>query len=180
MAGVWVAGSAFFGYVAIQNMLGVDAVLAEPSAEAAKVVQKLGGPTARMFLRYQAAEMTRQFLYRWEVIQFVIAALLAAILFLGTHVNRLVIAFCGIIASIVGLMHFVITPELIYLGRQADFKPDPGRQLHALYALYAGLDLIKVVLILILAVYLFVMKSRGRRTSSRRSTGDVLETANRA
>jgi len=178
LTGVWIAGSVIIAFIALQNMGSVDRLMTAPSGEASKIIQKLGHQPAMLFLRYQAAEMNRQYLSRWELTQLALAAILAAILYLGTHVNRLMVVVCGVVALIVGFMHFVLTPEIIFLGRELDFVVDRGRRLWTLYALYAGLDILKVLLVSVIAGYLFVFKTRTRPRGTREGAAEF-ETADR-
>ena len=173
LAGLWIAGSLIMAYVATQNASGVDRIMHAPSAEASKIIQKLGQEQARMFLRYQAYEMTRFYMPRWEIAQMTLAALIAAVLYLGTHVNRLMVVLCGVILLVVLFMHFVLTPEITFLGRGLDFTNDRGTRYWALNALYAGLEVLKVVLVLIIAGYLFVFKTKTRTRVSKEAPGPL-------
>lgn len=179
LTGMWIAGSVLISYIAFQNLSMVDRVMATPPAEASKMIQTLGTQPAMMFLRYQASEMNRQYLSQWELAQFALVLLLAGVLYLGTHVNRMIIVLCGVVTLILGFMHFVITPELNYLGREMDFVADRGRRLWTLYVLYGGLETVKILLISSVAAYLFVYKTKARPRSSREPGVKDLEPADR-
>ena len=120
-----------------------------------------------MLLRFHAAEQTRTQFETWELTQVVLGLLLIAVLYLGTHVSRYIVALCGIMLLIVGFVHFVVTPELIWIGRTLDFVPNGSRRrIWTLYGLYAGLDLVKLLLAVIIVGYLFRFKSRAPRPVS--------------
>jgi hypothetical protein len=168
VAGLWIAGSVFMMYVASWNIRGVDSILSTPTPAASKVIDKLGPETARTLLRYHAAEENRHYFDRWEQGQMVLCLLLAAVLFLGTHVNRIMVVLCGVIFLILGFLHWVVTPELAFLGRELDFAVgnSGGKdRLWALHWLYNGLALLNLVLVGVIAGYLFVFKTRPRRAA---------------
>lgn len=163
LAGLWVAGSLFMAFVAIQNFRGADRILAAPSPAAAKIIQTLGHDQARMFLRYQAAEENREYFDIWETSQIAIGLILTAVLALGTSVNRMMLIVCGTMILLVVFMHFVLTPEITYIGRNLDFiPPDAGgrSRFWVLHGLYSGLELLKLLLACILIGYLFVFKTK--------------------
>jgi hypothetical protein len=170
LAGLWIAGSLFMMYVTSWNMRGVDSVLAAPTPEASKVIEKLGPETTRTLLRFHASEENRHYRIRWEQAQIVLCLVLAAVLYLGTHVNRLMVVLCGLMFLIVGFLHWVVTPELAFLGRDLDFSAaNTGgmKRLRALEWLYYGLAALNLLLAGVIAGYLFVFKTRPKRTVER-------------
>lgn len=165
LMGVWLTGSILVGWVAIQNLHRADVILASPATEARAILQTLGHVKARMFLRYQAAELNREYFSDWELAQIVIGLLLAAILALGTHVSRFILVTCAFMLVLTLFMHFVLTPELSYMGRELDFVPhgtEIRRRFWVLHGLYSGLEVVKLLLGCVVAVYLFVFRVRPR------------------
>jgi hypothetical protein len=165
LIGVCIMGNLCMAFVATQNFRGADRILESPSPDAAKVIARMGHDEARMFLRYQAAEENRDYFATWEISEICIGLLLIAVLYLGTHVSRFVIVLCGVMVLLAGFMHFVLTPEMTYLGRTLDFVPldAAGRsRFWMLHGLYSGLDLLKLLLGVLVAGYLFVFRVKGK------------------
>lgn len=148
-----------------------------PSPGASLLIQKIGIDSAQTLLRYEAEEQNRYFMVRWEWTQMALAVVLAAVLYLGTHVSRLAMVICGIMLMLVIFMHFVLTPEITWLGRNLDFGPDPGgggrTRYWILQALYSGLEVLKLLLGASLAIYLFVFKSGNKVRVRRAQTAEV-------
>jgi hypothetical protein len=165
LIGVWIAGSLLMAFVATQNLFGVDRILAAPKPGLSQIIGKLGPENARMLLRYQASEQNRSYLATWELAQMVLGIGLVTILYLGTHVNRLMIMFCGFMVLLVIFMHFFLTPEIAWTGRSLDFVPRSTANYNRLWVLqvvYCALELLKVLLACLLAGYLFIFKARPR------------------
>ncbi len=164
LIGLWVAGSLLMMYIGTQNMTNVASILSTVPREGAKIVDKIGAENAQLLLRFHAAEQTRTQFETWELTQVALGLALAAVLYLGTHVSRYIVALCGIMLLIVGFVHFVVTPEVIWIGRGLDFAPGASRnRIWTLYALYAGLDALKLLMAAIIAGYLFRFKTRTSR-----------------
>jgi hypothetical protein len=171
--GLWIGGTLLAAYFVARNAAGFDELLAGPTPAAAKALDKIGKEAASSLLRYQASELNRLYVGRWEVAQMLLGICIAAILYLGTHVNRLMVVACGLLVVLTGFMHFVLTPEIVWLGRQLDFAaPSSGGQkrLWVLQVLYIGLEVLKFTLACAITGYLFVFKTR---PGHRSQTGDA-------
>ncbi len=179
LIGLWVAGSLLLAYVAVQNVLGVDEIIRNATPAARKILSKLG-PDGRALLRYYGIEQSRGLIALWELFEIAIGLTLAAVLYLGTHVNRLMVWTCCMMVVIVLFLHFGILPEMDYLGRQLDFDPTGGtRRLWGLYGLYAGLSALKLALAAVLTGYLFLFKTRVRAKQPE-PAGKLFSTAERS
>ena len=156
----------------------VDRLLTAPSPAAAKVISSLGHDNARLFLRYLASEENRRYFDRWELGQIALGLLLVATLYLGTQVNRLIVAVAGMMVILVIFMHFFLTPEITFLGRGLDFVP-PGQgsrsRFWVLHGLYSAAEVLKLVLGAIVGIYLFRFKGKGRRSLTEELDEDYLK-----
>lgn len=163
LLGAWIAVSLFMGYVATQNLFAIDEILGAPRPNSGKVFEKAGVDNVKLILKWHASEQNRRYFARWEVVQMILGVVLAAILFLGTNASRLMLLGCGAMVILVGFMHWFLTPEITWSGRQMDFlQREPGARFLALHGLYTGLEVLKLLIAAGLACYLFVFKSRPR------------------
>src|SRR5947209_20514836 len=105
--GFWIAGSILISYITVRNQTGIDRALTTSSAGVAQVIDKLGMETSRMFLHFNAAEENEEYFTTWEIVQFILAILLAVVLYEGTHINRWWLVVPACMAVVVGFKHFV-------------------------------------------------------------------------
>ncbi len=119
--GAWIIGSLFVAYIAVQNETTADRLLGAPPPEFGKMIQAVGLDKMRLLLQFQAAEQTRYYLDFWERSQLVLGPLLLLLLIFATRVSRIAIAACGMMIIFAGFAHFVLTPEINYVGRGIDF-----------------------------------------------------------
>lgn len=160
-------GSLFMAYVATGNFATVDQVLKAPSLEAEKMIQTLGNENARHLLRYLAGEENRGFFETWEIAEMIIGVGLAAFLILGLK-QRLSSALTAAIIILTGFQHFKITPEMVWLGRSIDFiawtaDSQARSQFYKLHAAYGIIEGAKLLLMLVVAGFLFTMSRRRSR-----------------
>jgi hypothetical protein len=165
LVGCLVLGSGFMIFVATQNFGTVDRVLAAPPPEAAQIFQSLGPENARLLLRYLAGEENRLFFLSWELVQIALGALLTAILMLSIK-SRLLAGLTGVMVILALFQHFQVTPQMIALGHLIDFGGGAGSvaytQFWRLHGLYGVLEVVKLVLLIIVAALLLF----GRRGTS--------------
>jgi hypothetical protein len=157
LAGCLIMGSAFMIFVATQNFQIVDRVLAAPPQEAAQMFQTLGADNSRLLLRYLAGEDNRVFFVSWEWSQIVLGLALTAVLLLAIK-SRLLAGLAGATVIIVFFQHFRVTPEMISLGRMVEFGAGAGsaayNQFWRLHGLYGVLEVVKLVLLAVIAGFL--------------------------
>lgn len=154
LLGCLILGSVFMIFVATQNFGAVDKVLAAPPQQAAQMFQTLGSENARLLLRYLAGEENRLFFVSWELVQLVLSVLLTAVLLLGIK-SRLLAGITGAMLIVALFQHFRVTPEMIALGRLIDFGAGSGsaayNQFWRLHGLYGVLEVVKLVLLIVVA-----------------------------
>ena len=163
--GAWLAGNIFMAFVATQNFRRADEVLSAPPPEIAKIIQTAGGDGSRLLLRHLVGEQNRFFFNSWELAQFGLGLMLAGTLFLEPN-NRKLAGFAAAMLGLTVFSHFVLTPELIWLGRLIEFQPagTPQRgQFGKLHAMYGVLEIVKMLLGGVLAGLLFIMRRRVRQ-----------------
>jgi len=181
LLGCLLLGSLFLTFVATRNFRAVDAVLQAPPPEASKMIQTLGQQNARQLLRYLAGEENRSYFETWELTQIVIGIALTGILLFGVK-NRLLASLTGAMLILALFQHFKITPDMLWLGRSIDFVPPAVEsqsrdQFWKLHGIYSGIEVVKMLLAVIGAGFLFPMR---RRRVRQREVGQALPPAKSA
>src|ERR1700704_1665286 len=164
LLGAWLLGTLFMIFVATQNFETVDRVMKSPPPEAYKMILALGNDSARMLLRYTAGEENRFFFENWELAQLVLGALLTGLLIFGVE-SRMLAGFSGAMLILTIFEHFKITPEMAWLGRSFDFLPWTAESLSRdqfwkLHGAYAAIEIVKMLLAVVIAGFLFQMRQR--------------------
>jgi hypothetical protein len=174
LLGVWLGGMILTSVVATQNFRTVDRILLDPAAGAAPDLKTLGHESARMLLRWQAGEQNRRLFELWEAAQIVVGMAVLFVLLFGSTEGKYALALSLSLLLIVVLQRFLLTPAMVTLGRMIDFvAPDtrsPERvRFYVLHSGYAGLEILKIILCLLLAGKLLVHTRR----QSGHPAGDV-------
>lgn len=153
-------------YVASKNLLDVDRILSLSPPNGSQLIQKTGVENVRQILKWHASEQNREYFERWEVLQLLLGVVVAGVLYLGTNASRLMILGCGTMIVLVAFMHWILTPEITWIGRQNDFLAgQAGSRFWALYGLYTVLELLKLMIGVALAAYLFVYKAKPKQAA---------------
>jgi hypothetical protein len=157
LSGCLILGSLFMIFVATQNFQTVDRVLASPPPEAVQMFQTLGPDNSRLLLRYLAGEENRLFFVAWELAEIALGLALTAILLFAIR-SGLLAGLAGGMVIIALFQHFRVTPEMISLGRLIDFGAGAGspayNQFWRLHGLYGALEVVKLVLLIVVAGFL--------------------------
>jgi hypothetical protein len=158
--------------VATHNFRAVDQLLAQPAPQAAGQINALGRDAARAFLRYHSAELNRWYFETWEAVQIALGLAVFSLLLFTTHEGKVGLSMALLMLFIVLLERFLLTPQIVALGRAIDFVPagqfSPERsRFWMLHGAYSGLEVLKMGLAAAL-----VVKMLWRR---RRSSGNAAE-----
>jgi len=196
--GAWLMGTLCMSIVATENFYTIDRLLVERANPAfASTVDRLGSPQARDLLRYLSSELNRLYFQIWNVTQIALG-LLALWLMARSRTQSpqrtqsqdssagfAAFAFqrgavLGVISmlAIVALMLLYLTPAIVSLGRSLDFVPrdpaPPGMQrFWILHATYTSLEMIKLLLGVVVAIWL--AKGASPRTDDSRALERSLE-----
>jgi hypothetical protein len=163
---MWLAGGFFMALVATQSFHSVDRILAQPHPVASVEMKALGTTAARLLLRYEASELNRWLFEAWEIVQLIGGAFVFFYLLFGTNEDKISLALVLLILITVLLQRFLLTPEIISVGRTLDFiAPDmPSAERSKFWVLhsgYTGVEIMKWVLIGALGMKL-MSRRRGR------------------
>jgi hypothetical protein len=166
--------------VATQNFRSVDRLLLNPYPAASQDLKTLGHDSARMLLRWEAAEQNRWLFEYWETAQIALALAVFFILLFGSTETKYSLALSLLMLVVVILQRFLLTPMMTGLGRLIDFVPinvrSPERiKFGVLHMGYVGLEISKIVLGLLLAVKL-MMRTR-RKSGQAAGEVDVIDKA---
>jgi hypothetical protein len=148
LLGSWLTGGLFMATVATQNFRSVDRLLAKPAAPARQQVDTLGRDSARMLLRYQVAEQNRLYFETWGLVETVIGFMLLMVLLFGSAETNFTLLLALLMLLIAVVQRFVLTPEIVILGRVIDFvpatQPSPERShFWVLHAAYSSIEVLK-------------------------------------
>jgi hypothetical protein len=162
--GAWLAGTICMSIVATENFYTIDRLLGDSHNTAfTSMVQRLGQPQARDFLRYLSSELNRLYFQMWNVAQLALGVIALWLIVQSDRDGRgaLRSATIAVIAmlAIVVLMLVYLTPAIVSLGRSLDFIPrdpaPPGMQrFWILHAAYTSLEMIKLLVGAFVAVKL--------------------------
>jgi hypothetical protein len=174
LLGAWLGGIIMVAVMATQSFRTVDRLLLEPSPGAAQELRNMGHETSRMLLRWEAGEQNRRMFEIWETAQLVLAMAVLFVLLFGSTEGKYALALSVLLLLIVLMQRVLLTPLMESLGRLVDFVPpsvrSPDRiRFQVLHMGYAGLEVFKGLLCILLAAKLLV---RARRKSGQ-SAGDV-------
>jgi len=180
LLGAWLAGSLFMTMVATQNFRAVDRLLESPSPRAAKQIQALGKAETRLFLRYQVAEQNRWYFETWERVQLGLGVLLLLAFVLGAEARPSMLALSAIMLAAVAAQHWLMTPEIVRLGRVMDFLPATKvsaarARFWNFHTAYSSTEVVKLVLGLLMTVRL--LARRRRRTHEVSNDLDAVDDA---
>ena len=147
--------------VAIQNFRSVDQLLSRPAPRAAEQIRDMGHAGARVFLRYHVSEQNRWFFRAWEMLQLGLGVVLFGVLLFGSTESKFSILVCLLMIITVAIQRFLLTPEIVALGRAIDFvpagesSPERGR-FWLMHSTYSAVELAKWLLGFVLAGKLIV------------------------
>jgi hypothetical protein len=168
LSGCLILGSLFMIFVATQNFQIVDRVLAAPPPQAAQMFQKLGPESSRLLLRYMAGEDNRVFFVSWEIAEIILGLGLTAVLLLPLA-SGLLAGLSGGTVIIALFQHFWVTPQMISFGRLIDFGAGVGspayNQFWRLHGLYGVLEVVKLILLIVIAGFLLFSRRQGAVTA---------------
>ncbi|MFB3829834.1 MAG: hypothetical protein ACE15B_23895 [Bryobacteraceae bacterium] len=178
LLGMWLGGCFFMALVATQNFRGVDRLLVSPAPQAQPAVNLLGAQ-ARPLLRYQVSELNRWYFETWDTVQLGLGLLLLFLLVFATHEKAISILPALLMLLITILDRFLITPQIVDLGRALDFAADvrssTDSRFWTLHATYSGLEVGKWVLGLLLAARLVLRN--GKTSGHPRRKVDLVDEA---
>ena len=168
LLGVWLGGSALSALVIWQNRRSAEHLLVHPPPAALVFLKSAGREPAQEFLRYQAAESTRQYIETAEKLEMALALAVLLILLFGTHEGKLSILAALLMLAASLAQCFFITPEIAAHGRLLDFAGAGGGssvrvRLHMLKGAWMAAEMGKLAVGLVLTGFLLTPPDGFRR-----------------
>lgn len=163
LIGVWLGAAVLADVAVTQNFQTVDRFLAAPGSPATSIsLNQIGRPLERTILRRNAAEENNFLFTNWEWAQLGLGALLFFILLFGDRPQKLYMALVLGMLVIVAAERFILTPQIVDLGRTVDglASTDPVyKHFWMLHGIYSGVDILKMLLGAFLAFRLCVRRA---------------------
>lgn len=164
LLGIWLAGSIMMTLIAADSANAASRILRSHSSAAGIRIKAMGEDEARIMLAYPVRQQARWWLEEWANVELVLGAGFFFFLLFGTREGKLVLFFTLGIYGLVLFQRYFALPQLLYAGSLMDFVPanalSPERnQVAAVQNWFAGLEIFKVLLQLVLGVYL-IARSR--------------------
>src|SRR5579872_175115 len=92
LLGLWLGGGIFMEWMARENLLAVDRMIAQPAPAATLRIKLMGKEQAYLLLRYQANEENRYCYEVWEGMQVALSAVFFFFLLFGTTEGKVSLA----------------------------------------------------------------------------------------
>jgi hypothetical protein len=166
LLGAWLGAGIFTDLAVTQNFRTVDRFLESSQSNG------IGRARERIVLRGNAAEENNWIFQNWERLEFAIGGVLLLLLLFGEVHRKSTLALSLALPAIVAVEHFLLTPRIIDLGRIVGDLPvtDPAaRTFWMLHGLYGGLDILKILISLGLAVALVIQPETERQPLAERN-----------
>jgi hypothetical protein len=168
--GLWLGAAVSVDFLVAENFSTIGpfiGALGSPTVSAR--IKQAGPQSIRFILRRNAAEENARIFEAWEWCQIGIATLFFFQVLFGDRPPISALALISAMFVIVLLQHFVLTPQVVSLGREVDEIP-LGEQLQnptvdwfwVFHGFYSGFEILKLLLGLGVAARLMI-----RRTSDR-------------
>ena len=170
LLGGWLAGCFFMTWVATGNFESVERILKTPSAKAQRELTDIGLARSRALLRFHSSEQNRHYFYNWEIVQLVLAGLVALVLLFATNGDKLVMSLSLFMLAICGIQHFTMTPQIVEVGRVIDFAASDEltaekEMFWNLHRAYSVVELTKIAAGILLAIRMIWMSHQLKRRS---------------
>lgn len=150
LVGVWVGWTLFMWYLAGRSFSTVDRVMRSSNPQFQEATRPLGREQTRVVLRHLASEINRTIFRAYGWAQILLGAALFLLLRRVAPEDKLSLFLAGLMLLLVLALTFVITPQIVSLGRSLDFAarqpPPPGyRRFWMLHGAFTALDGAKLV-----------------------------------
>ncbi len=181
--GLWLAGIGMVAYVASLSLRTVESVMTVPPHEASKWIDVLGKEKVRTLLLHGSLEVNRSLFEFWGNVDLVICGFLFVAVVMNKS-GKVLIILTSVLLLLGTASTFLLTPQMIAVGRQLDFRvvslqpPPEIVQFAALQKMYFGVGLVRILIAGTMVALLLHRSERGARV--RRSRLDEVDTVNDA
>jgi hypothetical protein len=152
--GLWLGAAASIDFLVAQNFSTIDPFISAPESQSASSQMKQAGQKSiRFILRRNAAEENARIFKTWEWSQFGIATVLFILILSGEKPPLSALLLIPAMFIIVLLQHFILTPQVVSLGRKVDEIPatqllgNPTvSRFWTFHGIYSGCEILKLLL----------------------------------
>lgn len=167
--GLWLGAGVFADIAVTRNFSTVERFLDNPGTrDAASEIAAIGRDREREILRRNAAEENNAIFQDWERAEFVIGALLIALLAVE-RAGAIDLTLAGAMLVIVAVQDLALSPRIAALGRLIP-SMSPGNPAIAhfwtMHGLYSGSEILKLLIGFALAIKIGVTESPAQRAPS--------------
>jgi Domain of unknown function (DUF4149) len=177
--GLWLGAAVAIDFLVAQNFSTIDPFMSAPGNPSVTAQIKQSGQTSiRSILRRNAAEENARIFETWEWCQIGIAALLFILVLFGEKPPISALVLISAMFVIVILQHFILTPQVVSLGREVDEIPIREHlrnptvdRFWVFHGFYSGSEILKLLLGMGLGARLMIRRTpdRAERESERPS-----------
>ena len=167
--GVWLGGSVILGAVVAYNFSGVDDLFdRNPRLQAHAGFAPHDVDAKKSSLIWvHSSELNRVFFEVWNRTQLVLGGMAVLLAVLG-RAGRLPIVLLTIATALVAVIHSVLEPQIVELGRQLDFLPrEPAppmlEHFQRYHGIYFATESLRFGLVCVAALVLLVSAMRRKR-----------------
>jgi len=162
LLGAWLGAGVFADVAVTQNFQTVDRFLAQPGSIQTSIdLNQAGRTRVREILRRNAGEENNFIFEMWERTELILLPVLFGLLFFGGRPQKILLAGVGVLALILCIQHFWLSPTITEMGRKlADLGPkDPlNATFWQFHGLYSGVEIGKLLLSAAMAARLAVRR----------------------
>ncbi len=122
LLGVWFALVISVSAVSMASLQVANNTAKSPPGEPARALFVIGEPMTEQLFRYIASEINRSLFETSGLIELALILTIGIILFLQNY-SRPATVLAGVLLLAVCASHFLLTPQVVSLGRILDFRP---------------------------------------------------------
>ena len=155
LIGVWVGWTLFMWFAATRSFRTVDDILSSSNPQLDETAKPLTPERTRLLLRHCASEINRTYFRAYGWAQVVLGLGVVILLWRATPRDTFSLTVAGVMLGLVLLLTFLVTPQIITIGRNIDFvprtPPPPAMpRFWMLHGAFTGLDGAKLLAGLVL------------------------------
>jgi hypothetical protein len=163
--GMWLAAGISVAWLEREDFQTIQDVLSQPDPAVAQRLKALGAHEAYLLMGHVASEQRQRTIERWEGVELVLGLGFFFFLLFGTREGKLSLAMALLLVGIVMLERFLLTPEVLSLGRIAAFAtghratPEDARRIILSFT-HEGFEIVKWILQIALGALLVLRRTR--------------------
>lgn len=159
LLGAWLGAQLVIFFVVTGNFRGVDRSLQQLASSAPPELQSIDQELLYRLLRFHSASLNEHYFWRWEQAQLGLVLLLGVLFFFHDLRRKYMLWMTGAIGLLVLIEHWLLTPEILRLGRTLPFIAHPEMapeydRFWNFHHAYSAVEIVKFGLLLTLTAWL--------------------------